>query len=106
MIKRHIIETIYEYDNEGKLIKKTVTETNEEDTPSLNNITIPCNPYPHGPTGVAVTPLTNVIEKDKITLSEIAKSTSSSFDTSGILAMSTPASLDNYTADVTEAKRF
>lgn len=31
MIKRDIIETVYEYDNEGKLIKKTVTETHEDD---------------------------------------------------------------------------
>ena len=29
MIKRDITETIYEYDKEGKLIKKTVTETHE-----------------------------------------------------------------------------
>ena len=32
MIKRDTVETIYEYDKEGKLIKKTVTETHEEDT--------------------------------------------------------------------------
>ena len=31
MIKRTIKETIYEYDNEGKMIRKTVTETKEED---------------------------------------------------------------------------
>lgn len=36
MIKRDIIETVYEYDNEGNLIKKTVTETHEED----NNTTV------------------------------------------------------------------
>ena len=101
MIKRHIVETIYEYDNEGRLIKKTVTETNEDNTTSLNDITIPCNPYPYGPTGVAITPLTNVIEKDKITLSEIAKSSCPAYDLlSEITAMATPASLDNFTADI------
>lgn len=42
MIKREVIETIYEYDKEGKLIKKTVTETHEEDT----NITTNTNPSP------------------------------------------------------------
>ncbi|MBQ8570292.1 MAG: hypothetical protein IJ444_02140 [Kiritimatiellae bacterium] len=31
MIKRDITETVYEYDKEGKLVKKTVTETHEED---------------------------------------------------------------------------
>lgn len=31
MIKRTITETICEYDQEGKLIKKTVTETHEEE---------------------------------------------------------------------------
>lgn len=31
MVKREITETVYEYDGEGKLIKKTVTETKEED---------------------------------------------------------------------------
>jgi hypothetical protein len=32
MIKRDIVETVYEYDKEGKLLKKTVTETHEEET--------------------------------------------------------------------------
>ena len=31
MIKRDIVETVYEYDNEGKLLRKTVTETHEDD---------------------------------------------------------------------------
>ncbi len=31
MIKRDIVETIYEYDKESKLIRKTVTETHEEE---------------------------------------------------------------------------
>lgn len=29
MIKRDIVETVYEYDKEGKLVSKTVTETHE-----------------------------------------------------------------------------
>lgn len=53
MIKRNITETVYEYDKEGKLVRKTVTETHEEENntvityPSwsqLNGIdTVPCN---------------------------------------------------------------
>lgn len=31
MIKRDITETVYEYDKEGKLLKKTVIETHEEE---------------------------------------------------------------------------
>lgn len=31
MIKKEIVETVYEYDSEGKLIKKTVTQTKEEE---------------------------------------------------------------------------
>ena len=31
MIKRDIVETIYEYDKDGSLKSKTVTETHEED---------------------------------------------------------------------------
>ena len=31
MIKRDITETVCEYDNEGKLVKKTITETHEEE---------------------------------------------------------------------------
>lgn len=44
MIKRTIKETIYEYDNEGKMIRKTVTETKEEDNnPNLfKYTTTPC----------------------------------------------------------------
>lgn len=37
MIKRDIVETVYEYDTEGKLLKKTVTETHEEEN---NTVTI------------------------------------------------------------------
>lgn len=31
MIKREITETVYEYDEEGKLISKKITETKEEE---------------------------------------------------------------------------
>lgn len=31
MLKRDITETVYEYDGEGKLVRKTVTETHEEE---------------------------------------------------------------------------
>ena len=45
MIKRDITETIYEYDKEGKLVKKTVTEKHEtvEDSVKLGDIIT--NPY-------------------------------------------------------------
>lgn len=39
MTKREIVETVYEYDGEGKLIKKTVTQTKEEDEYRYNPIT-------------------------------------------------------------------
>jgi hypothetical protein len=46
MTKRDIIETVYEYDNDGKLLKKTVTKTHEEDNAeyqsSWSNIPITC----------------------------------------------------------------
>ena len=35
MIKRDITETVYEYDKEGKLLKKTVTETHEEESNTI-----------------------------------------------------------------------
>lgn len=31
MIKRNIVETVYEYDKDGKLTRKSVTETHETD---------------------------------------------------------------------------
>lgn len=43
MIKRDVTETVYEYDKEGKLIKKTVTETHEED--NNTSISWPYTPY-------------------------------------------------------------
>lgn len=49
MIKRDTTETIYEYDKEGKLIKKTVTETHEEEEGTI--LTYPAYPTnPCGPT--------------------------------------------------------
>lgn len=50
MIKRDITETVYEYDKEGKLLKKTVTETHEEEDNTITNYpswsylngTVPC----------------------------------------------------------------
>lgn len=38
MIKRHIIETIYEYDKKGRVINKTIIETNEEDDGNLTTM--------------------------------------------------------------------
>ena len=37
MIKRDITETVYEYDKEGKLVKKTVVETHEEENDTITN---------------------------------------------------------------------
>ena len=39
MIKRDITETILEYDNEGKLVKKTVIETHEEEEDKITTST-------------------------------------------------------------------
>lgn len=47
MIKREIVETVYEYDSEGKLISKRVTETKEEEdsnSPSWTISTTTTNP--------------------------------------------------------------
>ncbi|MBP1737519.1 MAG: hypothetical protein H6Q60_1400 [Oscillospiraceae bacterium] len=41
MIKRKIIETIREYDENGKLTRETVTETTEDD----NSLYCPVQPY-------------------------------------------------------------
>lgn len=47
MIKRDTTETIYEYDKEGKLIKKAVTEIHEEEEGTT--LTYPAYPYPTNP---------------------------------------------------------
>lgn len=44
MIKREIVETVYEYDGEGKLIKKTVTQTKEEEENRYRLISTTTNP--------------------------------------------------------------
>ena len=51
MTKRDVTETIYEYDKEGKLIRKTVTETHEEEESTLYPYpyTYPFNPCPNTP---------------------------------------------------------
>lgn len=53
MIKRDTAETIYEYDKEGKLIKKTVTETHEEEEGTTLTYPVyptnPCNPNTNTP---------------------------------------------------------
>lgn len=41
MIKRDIVETTYEYDNEGKLVRKTVTETHETEENTISTTTYP-----------------------------------------------------------------
>ena len=46
MIKRDITETVYEYDKEGKLLKKTVTETHEEE--DNTTVTYPSFTYLNG----------------------------------------------------------
>lgn len=45
MIKRDITETTYEYDNEGKLIRKTITETHEEESEKATISTYQSTPY-------------------------------------------------------------
>lgn len=41
MIVRDVTETIYEYDSEGNVVKKTVTETHEEDDTDYQYVPIP-----------------------------------------------------------------
>ena len=48
MVKRTVTETIYEYDKQGNLVKKTVTETHEEeDNTTLTYPSYPTNPCPN-----------------------------------------------------------
>ena len=42
MVKRTVTETICEYDKQGNIIKKTVTETHEEEDNTM--LTYPSNP--------------------------------------------------------------
>lgn len=46
MIKREITETVYEYDGEGKLISKRITETKEEEDGNNPSWTIPITTKP------------------------------------------------------------
>lgn len=56
MIKRDITETIYEYDKEGKLLKKTVTETHEEENNTVT--TYPSFSQLNGLSGIEAIPCT------------------------------------------------
>ena len=46
MIKREITETVYEYDGEGKLVSKRITETKEEEDGNKPSWTIPITTNP------------------------------------------------------------
>lgn len=59
MIKRDITETVYEYDKEGKLLKKTVTETHEEENNTVT--TYPSWIYTNGSTTTIPCTLTNQV---------------------------------------------
>ena len=67
MLKRDIVETIYEYDKEGKLIKKTITETHEEDNNITTSVPYKYQSWPPEITCVNGYP-TNQIQKDQVTL--------------------------------------
>lgn len=73
MVKRDITETIYEYDSEGKLTRKTVTETHEEEEDKIT--TSSYQTYPRDITlnnidGVTVIPCNNIAGKnDNVTIS-------------------------------------
>ncbi len=56
MIKRDITETVYEYDKEGKLVRKTVTETHEEENNTIT--TYPSWSQLNGTSGVEAIPCT------------------------------------------------
>lgn len=64
MIKRDIKETICEYDDEGKLVKKTIIETHEEGEDKITTSTYQTypsltNPFKFGPsdsTNIAIVP--------------------------------------------------
>lgn len=56
MIKRDITETVYEYDKEGKLVRKTVTETHEEENNTVT--TYPSFSQLNGLSGIEANPCT------------------------------------------------
>lgn len=59
MIKRTITETIYEYDEEGKITRKIITETKEEDDNKPMQFQYTTTPY--------ITP-ERLINNDSITI--------------------------------------
>lgn len=59
MIKRDITETVYEYDKEGKLVRKVVTETHEEENNTVT--TYPSWIYSNGSTTTVPCTLTNQV---------------------------------------------
>ena len=68
MIKRDIVETIYEYDNEGKLLRKTVTETHEEEEGKATISSykqIPINEFD----GLTVTPCKEMLDRNESIMS-------------------------------------
>ena len=67
MIKRDTTETIYEYDKEGKLIKKTVTETHEEEEGTT--LTYPFCPCPTNPCTPTNDPNKNLWQQPYVTWS-------------------------------------
>lgn len=56
MIKRKIVETVEEYDANGKLVRKTTTETEEDDTAEYQPYTYPVYPYPTYPLQPSILP--------------------------------------------------
>lgn len=76
MIKRDITETVYEYDKEGKLVRKTVTETHEEENNTVT--TYPSFSQLNGLSGIEAIPCTLT---DKIRYSD-NNSTSATMSTS------------------------
>lgn len=79
MIKRDITETVYEYDKEGKLVKKTVTETHEED--GTTTVTWPyTTPYWNWPQITCNTSETNKIPEIQKSLNDYLASTTIASD--------------------------
>lgn len=48
MTKKTVVETVYEYDEEGNIVKKTMTETVEYDSTYFQEP----QPYPYSPPSV------------------------------------------------------
>lgn len=69
------MKTVYEYDKEGKLVSKTVTETHEEDTNITTNTPPPWWTYPSQNWSPYIT-CTNSKTNDDITKYEITMTAS------------------------------